>query len=158
MTWRSFGWIEENHPEIAHFPKAQRDQLRSEVTFRLFRRPSVWLLIATSVLVSAVPLLTLRSLPNALPLPVVSVGMFACHMVVNVGIVLVIFRLRRHTLRDVLRDRQIRPATCFGCGYDLRATPGDLCPECGQFIECRPRRVTIGAGDGSRLVISQHTR
>ena len=138
MSWRSYGWIRENHPEIAHLPGAQRDELRSEVTSRVFRRPRVWLLVATSALLPVVPLLTFRvGWWNALPLPLVFVGTFAWSVVAGLGVMLVIARLRRHALRDVLRDRQIRPATCFGCGYDLRATPGDACPECGQPIDGR---------------------
>ncbi|HZK80741.1 MAG TPA: hypothetical protein VFC46_06725 [Humisphaera sp.] len=27
-----------------------------------------------------------------------------------------------------------RPPFCFSCGYDIRALPGDICPECGQHI------------------------
>jgi hypothetical protein len=27
---------------------------------------------------------------------------------------------------------RIRPGHCRGCGYDLRGTPGPVCPECGR--------------------------
>lgn len=35
---------------------------------------------------------------------------------------------------------RIRPGHCRGCGYDLRGTPGPVCPECG-----RPALVLQGA-------------
>ncbi len=35
---------------------------------------------------------------------------------------------------QVLAERGRRPPKCFGCGYDLRGTPGESCPECGRKI------------------------
>lgn len=39
--------------------------------------------------------------------------------------------------------RRVRKGLCGGCGYDLRGTPGDRCPECGT--ERPPPRGTLAA-------------
>ena len=43
-------------------------------------------------------------------------------------------RLWRRALRDELLRHDIRPAVCFGCGYDLRHADAGVCPECGERI------------------------
>lgn len=47
--------------------------------------------------------------------------------------------------RKIIEDNQKRhsdnlsPETCGGCGYDLRASPGPVCPECGwTFSKTEP--------------------
>lgn len=39
-------------------------------------------------------------------------------------------------------DRQVRilaqrasPSICHACGYDLRGSPGPICPECGEYVK-----------------------
>lgn len=48
------------------------------------------------------------------------------------------FRLQRRTHRRLLEEevykRGLRPAVCFSCGYDLRATIAGRCPECGTRL------------------------
>ncbi len=43
-------------------------------------------------------------------------------------------RIKR-ILRQMLLRRGIRPAVCFGCGYNLRASTSGTCPECGMIVE-----------------------
>ena len=42
--------------------------------------------------------------------------------------------LLRRSLRAVMLREDLRPSVCFRCGYDLRATPTGVCPECGERI------------------------
>ena len=42
--------------------------------------------------------------------------------------------LLRRSLRDVMLQRDLRPAVCFRCGYDLRAVVTGVCPGCGEKI------------------------
>ena len=58
------------------------------------------------------------------------------------GVVALWFRalLLRHAVRSVIRRtwRDGRPPVCYACGYDLRGTPADRCPECGLAVPRRP--------------------
>jgi hypothetical protein len=38
----------------------------------------------------------------------------------------------REEMRDLLRDRDVK---CAGCGYNLRGSGGEKCPECGRKVE-----------------------
>jgi hypothetical protein len=57
---------------------------------------------------------------------------------VLIGAQFVQTRVRYHFVRRLIRDalfaRGGRPALCFDCGYDLRSTDGDRCPECGAVL------------------------
>ncbi len=37
----------------------------------------------------------------------------------------------REEMRDLLRDRDVK---CAGCGYNLRGSGGEKCPECGRGV------------------------
>ena len=42
--------------------------------------------------------------------------------------------LFRRALREVMRQRDLRPSVCFRCGCDLRAIVTGVCPKCGEKI------------------------
>ncbi|MCI0629391.1 MAG: hypothetical protein L0Y44_01905 [Phycisphaerales bacterium] len=44
----------------------------------------------------------------------------------------------------VRRCRRARNGWCVACGYDLRSTPGEVCPECGAVIYRRSGAATAG--------------
>lgn len=50
---------------------------------------------------------------------------------------------RRRYLSGVCHEHNIRPRACLICGYDLRGSTSDTCPECGAPLAA----VVVGAGD-----------
>jgi hypothetical protein len=50
---------------------------------------------------------------------------------VSVVVCAIVDRWAMRTLRRALTERRM----CLGCGYDLRATAGDACPECGRAVD-----------------------
>jgi len=49
------------------------------------------------------------------------------------------------SLRLVMLHRGIRPAYCFGCGYDLRCSRSLECPECGGTLAPPTQEESDGA-------------
>jgi len=43
-------------------------------------------------------------------------------------------RGEREVFREVLLEMGICPLRCFRCGYDLRGSESDECPECGEVL------------------------
>lgn len=51
------------------------------------------------------------------------------------GVTMAHLYLARRSLRSFLAEEaRRREAFCLKCGYDLRGTPGPICPECGAVI------------------------
>lgn len=44
------------------------------------------------------------------------------------------YRRCTYTLQQIMWRKKIRPAFCFKCNYDLRASEDDTCPECDETI------------------------
>jgi hypothetical protein len=65
--------------------------------------------------------------PIALPLMPIWPG-FALNTVFYGGVVFLLWSAPGF----VRRRRRLRRGQCLACGYDLRATPGKPCPECGS--------------------------
>jgi hypothetical protein len=51
--------------------------------------------------------------------------------------VAVVVKIHRRQERKAYLNPQLLQAVCMGCGYDLRASVGEACPECGQPIPGR---------------------
>lgn len=49
----------------------------------------------------------------------------------------VVVKIHRRQERKAFLNPQLLQAVCMGCGYDLRASAGEACPECGQAIPGR---------------------
>jgi len=57
--------------------------------------------------------------------------------------------LQRSWIAREISRRQLRPAQCFSCRYDLRGTPdaATACPECGTAIACVPPKPAMKRSD-----------
>ena len=135
-------WYRDKVPEAAHLGAAERSELGTEVARRTIRHPGLWLIVLAEAVVGVAPILIyirlggdfwLERVPGTIAFVVASFWPLA----VGTGFTIVMVRLRRRIVRRVLKERQIRPAVCLACGYDLRGSCGDVCPECGQVIEGR---------------------
>lgn len=49
-------------------------------------------------------------------------------------IIWLLWKRRVAALRDELLARNIRPAVCLRCSYDLRGSEAATCPECGVTL------------------------
>ena len=64
--------------------------------------------------------------------------------------------LFRRSLRDVMRQRDLRPSVCFRCGRDLRAIVTGVCPGCGEKIG-RKDTTLVRVGQTRHAPSSQET-
>ncbi|MEX0655751.1 MAG: hypothetical protein WD534_03235 [Phycisphaeraceae bacterium] len=60
------------------------------------------------------------------------------------GVMMLHSRVLRRKLKQLMLEQGLRPSSCLDCGYDLRATEGDTCPECGGQIAPPRRNRTSG--------------
>ncbi|MEX1017954.1 MAG: hypothetical protein WDZ31_14535 [Phycisphaeraceae bacterium] len=125
--------------ETAHLPWNVRDRLETEAAKAMARHPArlaVWILVMLLMIASLI--VGVFSLGNGplgwlmtwLQIPTVA-GMIAAMWIE--------FRLRRRAVIRLMLAEGGRTATCFDCGYDLRGTTGDTCPECGCRIAAAPK-------------------
>ena len=138
MRWQSYSRSVENQPELAHLSLLERFKVRKQVARNTFSHPGFWLIVCVAFAASLAPLFMLD---GRLDPSTSSVGFgiqIAWLMAVAAAMSVPMVWLRRRILLRVLKEGQIRPAFCIACGYDLRATRGDTCPECGQHNGPRP--------------------
>jgi hypothetical protein len=136
MDWRWYGNTEDQ-PELQHLSVRERIDIDEQVHSRVVAHPGLWLLTLTVVAVGIglFPLAMLLLFRFERPSDLWGIaGVLAAQIAVTAAVFIAGIRLRRRTLLHILREQEIRPAFCLTCGYDLRGTPGDLCPECGQLI------------------------
>lgn len=134
MNW---DWLTEQPRELAHLPPAERRELVRAGVRRMRRR---WRALAELLgyavampLIALVPLLLDRR-PQGPAFFAVS----AAQLAIAGWLAARSLHHRRHALRDELLARNIRPAYCFDCGYDVGGTPSPVCTECGARLEAEP--------------------
>ena len=144
MAWEWQSLWRRTYPEIRHLSKFEQSELlsrsRGRVRLRLRRHRPAHLIAAGFTLVGFVLFLRAVESPDVLRrVP----GWLAPTAAAIVWVV--VFRLGvrndrrwRRALRDELLRHDIRPAVCFGCGYDLRHAGAGVCPECGERIGKNP--------------------
>ena len=136
MDW---GWLANRHREIAHLPLARQHELLEAATRRFRRDPRTWLLYAPLCFLPAALPVAFHALPLRLRFQWPSHVAFVAILLLGVAAQAWVWRTTvRRSLRAELSARHIRPAHCFDCGYDLRATTADRCPECGAGLPGAP--------------------
>ena len=115
---------------------AQRAGLRDAGWDRVRRTRLFWLLLVGYVLIFNVAALVLVFYESQLGrngwIVLLVLWMSTALLIVPLGLV---FRARhrRWVAAECVR-RGKRPRRCLVCGYDLRGTPGNACPECGTEL------------------------
>lgn len=123
---------------VLHVPQSERERLSREAHKATRSDPHFWLMGI------ALPLLTLLSmmafffiLPRLVspliwliclfPIVLTWLAILATHIVWEQ----IAFR---RAVRQILLDSGIRPAFCFGCGYNLKGCEGNECPACDALL------------------------
>jgi hypothetical protein len=126
-------WTIGQFPELDHLERRQRAVILASVP--LWTYPVILVSSLIGGLIAGSILATLLVWAG-LKLPVA--GIVAVPLVALIAVAmyaLQISRLRvamRQTIADAFQDD--RPPFCFECGYDLRASKDEKCPECGQIV------------------------
>lgn len=126
----------DRHPATRSLP----DHLRRRIHWRIIRSSRIHLCLLGLCLIggaAGVILLILdRSLAFAIVALLVTVLMYPLELMGH-----------RRRLATALLKLGIRPSHCGSCEYDLRATKGESCPECGTRIA---PRTTADQGEDAR--------
>jgi hypothetical protein len=126
---RGMLWKVSQFPELEHLEPGQRAAVLRRVPWWTYWVMVVRAYLLGSMIATVVGAVGLRGLPWALTIVTVVV----------VGVTTGVWYYLRQIgdLRGRMREQIAiefsgrRPPFCFGCGYDLRGSGGETCPECG---------------------------
>ncbi|MHC4990328.1 MAG: hypothetical protein ACYTGC_05045 [Planctomycetota bacterium] len=134
-------WSLSSIPELQHLPvRARRELLRRAVPMRtrviMVVNPLLRGMIAQLIVVLLIAV-TLGA--NRQEILVVA-GLATIILVSLVSYLLQVRRIRGHIRREIIEQLAgERPPFCFGCGFDLRGTDAEQCPECGAPTVLPPK-------------------
>lgn len=116
--------------QTAHLPWRQRLTLEKRAAVRADRMESRDRIIRWAIRAMAV--MHVLGLVAIYTIGVTWVWLLlAALLVVQFWIMRIGQRHSRSALRQLMREKRIRPAHCFECDYDLRGSTSATCPECG---------------------------
>ena len=119
--------------EIAHLPWRERSRLETEAMQRIKRQPKrmvVWLVASfITAVYGFAGLGQVLGFWSGIQFPPFPVALIPLGIAIWFD-----FRFTRRVIRQLLIEADLRPTSCFDCGYDLRGTKGETYPECGCQI------------------------
>ena len=129
-------WTIGQFPELDHLDPAQRAAVLRGVPWWTYPLMALRALVVGGVAAGVVAAVLIETAGAA-----VAASTF---IVLGVGLTLGAYLTQLNTIRRTLRSEIAasfagrRPPFCLHCGYDLRVTSADRCPECGRPVVVPP--------------------
>lgn len=123
---------------IRHLDQATQKRICKRLVIKQKRKPVLFL----NVNLNDGPLVAPVAILLLVPLMFITfvVGTIAIYIFFVLAGLVGIWSLRRKMktvrkrIQSMMRAENLRPATCFDCGYDLRNSESETCPECGCAV------------------------
>ena len=132
------GWDWFTPREIQHLPWREREHLTQEAWKAVRRHPRYWLMVRFLPLLCSLAM-CLAALASILKLsPLISLAIVLAFLPQSVTEFVWKRRRFREALSLLLLDADVRPHSCFECGYELEGYEGKDCPACDTPLLRQP--------------------